>query len=179
MGAQVEVLNAPHRHGKGVLREDELEQGTRGDNRQVGVVFEEIAQSGQGVGSGLDLVEEEHAARRQQRLTQQPFELPADARQVQGPEDGLQVRVALEVDLVQTQSPGPGELPHQGGLAHLAGAADDQRFPLRGGEPSLQGAFGRSVHDECKYPLFRTDNVQNRGYFTTLLSLAPQAEAPE
>ena len=40
----MEVLNAPYRHGKGVLREDEFEQGASGDNRQLGVIFEEIAQ---------------------------------------------------------------------------------------------------------------------------------------
>ena len=97
---------------KACVREDEFEQGASGDNRQLGVVFEEIAQGGQGVGGRLDFVEEEYAARCQQRLTQQPFEFPTDARQVQGLEDGFQVRVALKVDFVEVQAMGLGELPH-------------------------------------------------------------------
>ena len=145
--AQMEVLNTPHGHGEGVFREDEFEQGARGDHRQLGVVFEEVAQGGQGVGGRLDLVEEEDAARCQQRSIQEPLEFAADVRQVQGLEHGVEVRVALEVDLVEVQVTGLGELPHQGGFTHLADPADDQRFSLGGGQPLGQSAFSRSIHD--------------------------------
>ena len=95
-----------------------------------------IAQGGQGVGGRLDFVEKEHTARPQQRLIQQPFEFPADAGQVQGLEDGVQVRVALEVDFVEVQVMGPGELPHQGGFSHLARTADNQRL-FAAGRPTI------------------------------------------
>ena len=76
------------------------------------MVFPEVAQGGQGVRGRLDFVKEEYAARCQQRLAQQPFEFSADVRQVQGLEDGFQVWVALEVDFVEAQVLGLGELTH-------------------------------------------------------------------
>ena len=97
---------------KACCREDEFEQGASGDDRQLGVIFGEIAQGGQGMGSRLDFVEEEYAARCQQRFTKKHFEFSADVRQVQALKDEIQVWVALEVDFIEVQAMGLGELLH-------------------------------------------------------------------
>ena len=141
---QVEELDPPHRHRERVLREGEFEQGAGGDHRDSGALLVEVAKGGQRVGRRLDLVQEED----------RPFESPVragfeggpDPIGVEAPEDRIEIGVPLEVHFEQAAVGGRRKLPDQGGLADLAGAADDQRLAAVPGQPAAQDGLGAAFH---------------------------------
>ena len=131
----VQVAHPADRHGDPVVRKGEIEERPRREHRQIAHVLAEVAEGGNGLRHGLDLVEEEQPVRADGTDAGQCLE---DVQQVDGVvagEGGSNVEVTFEVDFGERTAAPFGEQPHQGGLPHLPGAPEDQRFPTGCGEP--------------------------------------------
>ena len=145
-GPQVQVRHPTHRHGEAVVREGEVEQRSGGQHGQTGHVLPQVAERGNGFRHGLDLVEEQQpvgadGADARQRL--QDVEQPGGIVPRESPG---QVGAPFEVDLGQRASRTFSEQPDKRGFAHLAGAAKDQRLPVRLRQPVVEQRELLAVH---------------------------------
>lgn len=135
---EVHVLHAPDRHREAGLRERKFQQRAGGQHVQLGHLLVEVPQRRERFGCGLDLVQEEEVGSRRRRFPGQQLEQRQNACRIPVAEGFPQFGVAFEVDRHQGQSRGAGELAHQGGLAYLPRAANDDRLVGPARRPGLQ-----------------------------------------
>ena len=147
---QMKVLDASHRHGKSCVGEDELHQGTRRHHMQLRHFLVEVAQRRQGLGSGLDLVQEQEALFGSDGFSRQQGQGGEDSGRVAKGEGFAKLRVALEVELHQRKTRRSREFAHQRGLADLSGTANDDRLVRVPRRPLVQiadfGTFQKFRH---------------------------------
>ena len=90
-----------------------------------------IAQSRQGFGHPLNLVQKQKSALPVNRPTGNNAQLLQNARNVERRENLRQIQMALKIDFMQRETRCGGELPHQRGLADLTRPAQDQWLAIR------------------------------------------------
>ena len=133
----------------------EVQQRPGGQHRQIAHVLAEVPERGDGLGNGLDLIEEEQSVRADGADAGQCLE---DVQQVDGVvagEGGGEVAVTLEVDLGLS-----GRLHRSANsrtsvdLPTLPGAPEDQRFPTGCGQPVIEKFELFSIHAST-HPRYR------------------------
>ena len=129
-----------------MVREGEVEERAGRQHRQLAHVLAEVAKRGDCLRHGLDLVEEEQAVGTDGADAGQRFEDVQQVDRVVAGECGGKVGVAFEVDFDEGAPAAFGEQPHQGGLPHLPGAAQDQRLAIRCGQPACERFELLSIH---------------------------------
>ena len=127
-----------------MIGEDELQQRTRGDNRQIGPILVEIAQRLQRMRCRLHFVEEQD--RSCEPYSANRLQLAGDSIGVQAAEHAVEVQVAFEVHLAQVHAGAGGELSDQGGLPHLPRPAKHERFAAAARQPAAQNLFSEPLH---------------------------------
>ena len=147
IGARSKVLDASDRHGEGVVREHEFEQGAGSDDRQLRHLFEEVPKRGEGAGSGLYLVQKQDGVLRSRSVGDGLDHVEHGRRIVAGERLG-ELRMSLEVDGQQVPVGCRfAEQPDQRGLADLPRPAQDQGLASRPMQPLLQILQAMTVHD--------------------------------
>ena len=146
-----------------MVRMGEVQQRTGGQHRQVTHVLAKVPQRGNGLGHGLNLVEEQQSARIDGSDTRQCFQ---DVQQIGGIvacECRRQIGMAFQIDLGQRALTAFGKQPYQRGLSHLSGASKHQWLPVRHRQPVFEECELVTVHFRMEFPSWIDKNVTKQG----------------
>ena len=142
----VQVAQPTDRHGGPAVGKREVEERSGRQHRQIAHVLAEVAKRRDGLRDGLDLVEEEQPVGADGTDAGQCFEDVQEICGVVAGKRGGKVGVSFEVDFGERALAPFGEQPHQGGLPHLPGAAQDQRLAVWTGEPVFEEFELLAIH---------------------------------
>src|SRR5262245_54081861 len=113
----------------------EVEERSRGHDGELRRLLVQPPKLRQYLGCALDLVEEQQRSAVEERRSRERLDRANHARGIAIGEQAGGPGVALEVQLDEIEAASPGEVTNQVRLAHLTGAADDERLPAAAGKP--------------------------------------------